>query len=172
MDSNLMVLAVITAESGGFLCPADVYQIGNEPDAGSPSQSPNNMTPVDYVSFWNLYRDTYPGPVMIGAGLASGQTAYWKAIQTAGGLHGAAGFAVHPYNKNTPTALSLLLQYRAITPGLGLWVTEWNRPPSEVVDFGAMLRQTSGVVESAWFCWDDGMVLGFGLNGKQRLLAA
>ncbi len=173
MDANLAVVAVVTAESGGFLCPADVYQIGNEPDAGLPSQGPNNLTAADYVALWNLYRDTYPTVTMIGAGLSSGKPQYWRDIQTAGGLRGAAGFAVHPYNKTSYQALALLMQYRAVTPGLGMWITEWNRPAAEVADFAAMLHQTSGVVGAAWFCWADGMVPGFGLSsGQQRMLVA
>ncbi len=169
-DAGLMVLAVITEQSGGFLCPADVYQIGNEPDLAGTADT---RSAADYVSYWNLYRDTYPDPIMIGAGLASGQTPYWKAVQSAGGLHGCSGFAVHPYGKNATTALALLLQYRAVTVGMPLWVTEWNRPAAEVADFAAMLEQTDGIVQSAWFCWSDSMVPGFGLSPQQgRILGA
>lgn len=149
-SAGLMVLGVVTEQSGGYLCPADVYQIGNEPDvAGTADYRPA----PEYVSYWNLYRDTYSDLMMIGAGLGSGQTSYWQAVKNAGGLHGAAGFAVHPYGKSATAAMSLLLNYRAITPSLGLWVTEWNRPTAETPEFAAMLDRLSGVVCHARFAW-------------------
>lgn len=150
LDSGIYVLAVVTEESGGYICPADAYQIGNEPDAASNS-GPNAKSPADFVAWWNLYRDTYPDLTMIGPGLASGQPWYWQQIQSAGGLRGAAGFAVHPYNKDAYNAGLLLQQYEAITPNLALWVTEWNRPVADIPEFKEMLRTDATM--DAFFCW-------------------
>ncbi len=147
-DAGLMVLAVVTEQSGGYLCPADVYQVGNEPDVAGTGDS---MSAADYVVHWNLYRETYPDVIMIGAGLASGQTSYWQAVQAAGGLKGAAGFAVHPYARTALSAAGLLKAYQKITPGLSLWVSEWHRPDAEIPAFATMLR--ANTVMSAWFAW-------------------
>jgi hypothetical protein len=155
---GLMVLAVITEQSGGYLCPADVYQGGNEPDVAGTGDS---MSPGAYVAYWNLYRKTYPELVMVGAGLGSGQISYWQQVQAAGGLQGASGFAVHPYAKTAVQAKTMLAAYQKITPSLPLWVTEWNRPPAEVPAFASMLRQVS--VMDAWFCWSPSVARGVGI---------
>ncbi len=163
--AGLFVLAVITEESGGYLCPADAYQIGNEPDVGM-GHTPNAKSPADFVAWWNLYRGTYPALTMIGPGLASGDPHYWRDVQAAGGLKGAAGMAVHPYGKDWVTARGLLQAYRAITPTLPVWLTEWSRPAGEIPAFKAMLR--ANTVADAFFCWSDGMVQGFGCSPEQR----
>ena len=167
-QAGLMVLAVVTEESGGYLCPADCYQIGNEPDVDGTLDS---MAPDTYVDYWHLYRGTYRDVLMIGAGLGAGQPDYWAAVQQAGGLSGAAGFGAHPYAKTATEARHLLQAYKGITPELPLWVDEWNRPVGEIPAFVAMLRQQA--VMHAWFCWSDGMVPGFGLSpAKSRMLTA
>jgi len=159
MAADIMVLAIITEQSAGFWCPADAYQIGNEPDMG-PVDAPyvpgsDQMGAAAYVGYWRLYfntlRDQGVMQPIIGAGLGSGQTNYWQAVQLAGGLVGAAGFAVHPYAKTAAQAKRLLMAYQYITPNLPLWVTEWNRSAAEIPLFAQMLRQYS--VMSAWFCW-------------------
>ena len=61
---------------------------------------------------------------------------------------------------------------KAVRPDLALWVTEWNRPPLQVVPFTRMLRLEA---EAAfWFCASDAMVPGFGLLGTpaEQLYAA
>src|SRR5207244_5543692 len=88
---------------------------------------------------------------LIGAGLGSGQPAYWSAVHAAGGLRDAAGFALHPYGKGATDARMLLQAHQRLTPSLPCWVTEWNRPPAEIPQFAAMLRQYS--VLAMWFCW-------------------
>jgi hypothetical protein len=148
-DAHLAVLSVVTEQSGGYLIPAAEWtQIGNEPDVSGTTDS---MSAQAYVVYWNLYRQTYPDLVMIGAGLASGQSSYWQQIQAAGGLQGASGFSVHPYNKTAAQAESLLKAYQKITPGLQTWVTEWHRPTAEVVPFATMLQANRTM--HAWYAF-------------------
>jgi hypothetical protein len=150
-EAGIMVLAVVNEQSGGYLCPADVYQIGNEPDVLGTKDS---MSPVGYRSYFRLYRETYPDLTMIGAGLGSGQTNYWALVEQGGGLPGASGFAVHPYAKKAPQARLLLNQYRTFSPNLPLWCTEINRSAAELPEFVAMLK-TLPVAMWAWFCWSE-----------------
>ena len=127
-DCSVMVMAVITEQSGGYLCPADIYQLGNEPDLAGHGDT---KSPAEYIEYWNLYRDTYPDVIMISAGLASGDPGWWREVQKLGGLHGLNGMAVHPYAKTAEEAEALLVSYEYITPKIPIWVTEWNRPASE-----------------------------------------
>lgn len=159
MDQGLMVLAVIARESEGHICPADVYQIGNEPD--SSGESSWTRTPAEYAEDWRIYRETYPGLTMIAAGLTSGQTAWWTQLKAITSLPGCSGMAVHPYGKTAAQAKTLLAAYRKITPALPVWVTEWWRPSGEAAEFAAMLDQET--VAHAFFCW-PGMVPGFGIT--------
>lgn len=159
-ESGIHVLARIDKSSNGHMVPADMYQIGNEPDIKS--ESSWTMTPGEWLKLWDQYRDTYPDLKMIGPGLASGDPTWWtKANKT---LHGCDGVAVHPYAKNASDALLLLRAYANIVPKRKVWVSEWNRPVSELQVFLGML---GGMCEyAAWFCWSDAMVDGFGLvNG-------
>jgi len=149
--AGIMVVAVVNEQSGGYLCPADVYQIGNEPDVPGTDDS---MSPAGYRSYFRLYRETYPDLTMIGAGLGSGQTSYWNTVIQGGGLPGASGFAVHPYAKTAQQARSLLNQYRTLSPSLPLWCTEINRPAAELPEFSAMLKSLP-VVMWSWFCWSE-----------------
>lgn len=156
--AGVAVCCTITEQSRGYVLPdCDVYQIGNEPDIAGHGDSFNAQ---QYVDYWNLYYGTwfapgkpYAGNPVIGAGLGSGQTPYWRNVLNAGGLKGAAGFAVHPYAKTTAQAKTLLLQYQAITPALPIWVTEWSRPTAETAEFAAMLNRFPGVVAHARFSW-------------------
>jgi len=158
--NGLMVLAVITEQSGGYLCPADIYQCGNEPDVAGTADS---MSPSTYLAYWNIYHQTHPDLVMIGAGLGSGQVRWWQdlVMQTGTPPRGMAGFAVHPYAKTAAQAKTLLAAYQKITPSLPLWITEWNRPPAEMPAFASMLRQVS--VMNAWFCWSPSVARGVGI---------
>jgi hypothetical protein len=170
--ADIMVLAVVTQQSEGYLCPAEFFQIGNEPDVPGTGDT---MSAASYVEYWNLYRNTYPDVPMIGAGLGSGQAAYWRSVQSAGGLHGAAGFGVHPYAKDATGARALLRQYQNITPNLSLWITEMNRPSGELPEFTTMLR-TLPVVMWAWFCWSPSVARGAGIypldDSTRRVLGA
>jgi hypothetical protein len=158
--AGLAVLGVITNEGLGDVMadiPCDVYQLNNEPD------QPNTyLSPSDYVDWWNTYYGTLfaagkplEGIPVIGAGLASGQVSYWRDVQYAGGLQGAAAMGLHPYAKTAGQAASLIAQYRAVTPRLPVFVSEWNRPTAEVPAFSQMLRQNPGVMGHAWFCWHN-----------------
>ena len=145
---SVMVMAVITEQSGGYLCPADIYQLGNEPDLAGHGDT---KSPAEYIEYWNLYRDTYPDVIMISAGLASGSPSWWRKVQDMGGLHGLNGMAVHPYAKTAEEAEALLVSYEYITSKVPIWVTEWNRPATEIPRFMTMLRiWTAG---HAWFSW-------------------
>jgi hypothetical protein len=156
MDAGLMVLSVIARESGGHIGPADVHQVGNEPDSSGPSSW--TMSPAQYREEWRIYRETFPDLVLISAGLTSGNVQWWRDL---GPLPGCSGMGAHPYNKTAAQARALIRAYKAITPSLPVWATEWWRPANEVTEFAAMLR--AECVASAWFCWSDGMVPGFGL---------
>lgn len=152
---GIMVLAVVTEQSEGYICPADVVQIGNEPDLPNHGDS---FSVSKYIDYWNLYYGTwfapgkpFAGTPLISAGLASGQPSYWQAILNAGGLRGCSGLSVHPYAKTAAQAKTLLLAYQRLSPNLPLWVTEWNRPAAEIPGFAAMLNQTAAM--SAWFSW-------------------
>lgn len=159
---GLMVLAMIGQQSDGFMMPeADVYQIGNEPDSTGPASW--TRTPVEYAEDWRIYRETYPGFTMIAAGLASGRVTWWNQLwsQTIG-LPGCDGMAIHPYGRSASQAASLINAYTK--HGLPVWITEWNRPDHEVAAYAAMLRSAPSVAMSAYFCWSDGMVPGFGIT--------
>jgi hypothetical protein len=155
---GVMVLAVVTEQSGGYICAADMVQIGNEcdlPDHG------DSFSPNKYVEYWNLYYGTWFAPgkpfahvPVISAGFASGQTSYWQHIVNLGGLRGCSGLSVHPYAKTAAQARSLLLEYQRLSPALPalpIFVTEWNRPTAEIPGFAAMLNQTAAM--SCWFSW-------------------
>jgi hypothetical protein len=147
--AGIAVLAVvIPAQSGGYVMGnADVYQFDNERDLG--------QSAADYQAEATFYQRTYPDLTWISCGMASGQPAWWKAVQAAGGLPGYSGYAVHPYNKTPDQAASLLDQYKRITPNLDLWVTEWARPAAEIPRFQFMLR--SRAVHDLYFCEDCGV---------------
>lgn len=168
-EAGLVVLATVAAESQGFILPdCQMYQIGNEPDGHGPSSW--TMTRAAYRAEWQIYRDTYPDLYMIAAGLTSGDVSWWAEVGPE--LEGCAGVAVHPYSKSATVAQKLLKAYKAVRPDLALWVTEWNRPPLQVVPFTRMLRLEA---EAAfWFCASDAMVPGFGLLGTpaEQLYAA
>lgn len=171
--AGIMVLAIITEQSGGYVLPgADYCQIGNEPDVSGTADA---MSAHDYVAYWNLYYDTWFAPgrpyasvPVIGAGLGSGDTNYWRQVQNAGGLRGAAGYAVHPYAKTAGQALSLLTAYRAVTPTMSCWVTEWARPTREIAEFRAMLERVPGLVSHAYFSWGGQDDVQFNLTDSQR----
>jgi hypothetical protein len=168
--SGLMVLAVVAKESEGHVFGGpDAWQFGNEPDSSGPASW--TMTSTEYRDQFNYYQDTYPQLVWISAGLASGQTAYWQHVKDLGGLNGASGFAVHPYNKTASQASTLLKAYQKITPTLPLWVTEFNRPVAEIPAFTSMLRQLS--VASAWFSYGGQADPQFNVSPTQiRMLSA
>lgn len=156
-QAGIHVLARIDKSSEGWMVPASVYQIGNEPDIESPASW--TMTTADWIKLWNQYRNTYPSLVMIGPGLASGDVSWWKKVSNQ--ISGCAGVGVHPYAKSAAGALELLRAYANITPKRKLWISEWNRPADEVAVFAGML---GGVCEyAAWFCWTDLMVDRMGL---------
>lgn len=169
---GLAVLGIETEASYGDLLtetPCEIYQLGNEPDL-------NNVSAADYVKWWDLYYGTWfaqgkplEGKPAIGAGLASGNVQYWREVQAAGGLKGAAGMSVHPYGKNAAQAKALITSYQKITPSLPIWITEWNRPLAELPAYASMLRQTT--VGNAFFCWHDYQDWAIGPE-RARLLAA
>jgi hypothetical protein len=170
--AGILVLAILTEESHGFWCPADMYQIGNRPDLqgmlGPYTAGSDYMGAQAYVDYWTMYfntmRDQGVTAPIIGAGLELGDPGYWKAVQTAGGLPGAAGFAVHPYVKTAPQAKALLASYQRITPNLPLYVTEWNRPRAEILPFAAMLR--SSAIWAWWYTWGREAAIGQGMTRK------
>jgi len=146
--TDLFVLGIITPESQGNMLGGicDCYQIGNEPDL------PGALSPAAYIDEARIYRNTYPDLYMISAGLASGQTGYWRNIAREILEMGYQGFAVHPYGKTARQAEYMLKSYVSLSPNLPLWITEWNRPAREILDWKAMLTRV-GVVESCWFSW-------------------
>ncbi len=146
---GLWVLAiVIPAQDAGYLLPtADVYQFDNERDL--------DQSPADYQREATFYQRTYPDKTWISCGMASGNPAWWRGVQTAGGLPGFSGFAVHPYAKTPDQAGKLLQQYQALTPALDCWVTEWARPQAEIPRMQKVLRERC--VHDFWFCSDCGV---------------
>lgn len=167
--NDLMVLAVITEQSGGAWGTADMYQIGNEPDIPSTADS---RTPSQYIDYWNLYYNTMRGqgvqqPIM-SAGLGSGMPSWWRSVQAAGGLPGCAALCLHPYAKTAAQSLALFASYRAIAPATSIFVDEWNRPHLEIPEYMMMLRSTTYIMGNAWFCWQP--YQGFGLSTDEARL--
>lgn len=153
--AGLLVLAVITEQSGGYICPADILQIGNEPDLPNHGDS---FSEQKYLDYWNLYYGTwfapgkpFAGVPVISAGLASGNVSYWQAIAGRGGLPGCSGLSLHPYAKTAAQAKTMIQAYQRIVPAMPIFVTEWHRPAAEVITFQTMLNQTTTM--SAWFAW-------------------
>jgi len=145
----------------------DAWQIGNEPDAVSPSSW--TMAQEGYVAFWRecvsaLKPQAAP---IVTAGLASGHPEWIGPI--AGELWGCHAVAVHPYAKTADQARALIQEYRRVT-GLAVWVSEWNRPAGEIAGFVRMLCQETEV--SCWFAATNGMENGFGLLDVPEKLAA
>lgn len=176
--AGLLVFARITEQSEGYVledCPADIYQLGNEPDLAG---HPDTHSSQEYIAWWNLYYGTWFAPSeplagypVIAAGLCSGDTGWWRKVRDLGGLQGCSGLAVHPYGKPAAEAYKLLSAYRALTPTLPVWVTEWHRPAHEIAEYLAVLRRTSWIAGDAFFCWHDygGWKLG---EHRARMLGA
>jgi hypothetical protein len=142
---GMFVLAVVNEQSQGYLVPgADLYQIGNEPDIGGTADS---MRAQDFVSYLQLYRNTYPDLPMITAGLATADSSYLQRVRDLGGLNGFSGVAVH-----YPASLATISNYRRYANGLPIYVTEFNTSADRIVAYKAMM-QSAGVALSAWFSW-------------------
>lgn len=167
-SSGIMVLAICTAQSNGYVWGGpDIWQFGNEPDVLGTADT---MAPNVYQQQFVFYQQTYPNLIWIGAGLGNGQTNYWQSVQSAGGLIGAAGFDVHPYAKNASQARNLLAAYQRITPNLPMWVTEFNRPTTEIAGFAQMLRQNTCM--HAWYAWGGQDDPQFNSTDTQRRILA
>lgn len=152
-------------------CHPTYWQIGNEPDAGllpAPSPSSWSMTHAEYAWLWRecarAILANQPDARLITAGLVSGQPSWAAGLKP---LLTPTPYAwgVHPYGKAAAAARTLLWAYPAPT-----MVTEWNRPAEEIAAYGAMLE--AECLWSAYFCWSDGMVPGFGLIEDEAALAA
>lgn len=149
---------------------ADMVVIGNEPDGEPPSSWV--MSPAEFQTLLRdcapLIRRYCPTASVVAGGLVSGQSSWLEPIaDDLAGLVDA--FDIHPYAKTSDEAENLLEQYRTVLMGMDLMVLEWYRPADQIPDFVDMLKfQTEA---SAFFCWSDGMVPGFGLvdrNGNPK----
>lgn len=144
---GLYVLAVVTAQSEGYLVPgADCYQIGNEPDIDGTADS---MGPREFAQHLALYRDTYPTLPMITGGLANGDPGWLYNLQRFDGVRGYNGVAIHYPSSVTKMKDYLTAMGRTKKP---LWITEWNRPADEILEWRNNYRSV-GVVMDCWFTW-------------------
>jgi hypothetical protein len=160
--AGLFVLPIVTNESQGRI-PANnsgVIQYGNEPDGQPPSSMV--QTPDQFVSEFNIYAAAHPQFQWIAGGLAAGdpQARFWR--QVAPRLERCAGVSVHLYGSSILQAEAIIEGHRAVTPGLPVWVTEWNPLNDPLIPaYDWMLRQrTAGAF---FFCWSDGMVPDLGV---------
>jgi hypothetical protein len=173
-EAGLAAFGVVTEQSHGVMFteePFDLYQLGNEPDVAGTGDS---KTADEYSAWYKLYYDTWfvagralAGVPVITAGLASGNTAYWRALR--GRVPWASGMAVHPYGKTPAQAADLIRSYQAITPGLPVFVTEWHQPTDVIPAYVMMLNQLAGVAGHAFFCWHNYAGFQLGERGARLL---
>lgn len=161
------------------------FQIGNEPDAiYNPGNKDNSvahrqslapsswvMDPDEYHEFHSRYalhfRTHDPDAMVATAGMCSGIPSWFFEV-----AHGDRldynRLGVHPYSKDAREAETLLEDY-AGDGGYPL-ISEWNRPASQIGTYVSMLNRHDSW-DSAWFCWSNQMVNGFGLYDHDKLTA-
>lgn len=162
------------------------YQVWNEPDlAPAPGYEPSLREAVYGTILHRAYsviRTVSPAGV-IGAGLASGDPAYWqRVLASQPGVPLVDVNAVHPYGQRPEPDWpapgwgfgyvgDLIDRYRDAWPG-PLWITESgvkdvsDETQAEYLSrFYATIRRefTGAVWEVSWFCYSDGMVPPYGL---------
>lgn len=154
----------------GLPIDADMVVIGNEPDGEPPSSWV--MSPAEFRTLLRdcapLIRRYCPTASVVAGGLVSGQPSWLEPIaDDLAGLVDAVD--IHPYAKNAVEAANLLEQYQFVLGDMDLAVLEWYRLAEQIRDFLVMLQNWTEA--SAFFCWSDGMVPGFGLvdhNGNPK----
>jgi hypothetical protein len=170
--AGIMTLGIVTAESAGYLCGADVIQIGNEPnlpDHGDALTATGIDPDRSFAARLQLFRRTYIGKHMIAGGIANWGTladrvAYVTAVRYAGGFDGYAAVAVH-YPPSAGQVTSI-----ARAAGLPCWVTEWSVPVEQMAEYMRGLRAVAPL--DFPFGWDDAMVPSFGFDEPMKLMLA
>jgi hypothetical protein len=165
----LGVLDKTSHEQKVWIPDLDAYQIGNEPDVtGAASWT---MAAPDYIALVQQYRGNHPHAHLIGAGMASGSTAYLRSVQACWSQLD--GYAVHLYGGTWTHARTILRTFKQYTLDLPQHVTEYNpltdRPHVVLPAWEAMLDQET--VMHYHFCATDAMEKGFGLtdtNGQDK----
>jgi cell wall-associated NlpC family hydrolase len=151
----------------------DGLQVGNEPDATSPSS-----WTLDAAEFGRLVTSVRaivgPDVFLVGGGLASGQPGYLDGFQALAQLD---AIALHPYTKQARDMAGFVNGYRQLTGELPVLLSEWGCPADWGEDTQA--EQTRDMVRWAIvngmaldvFDWSDRGVAPFGLHrvdGSQR----
>jgi N-acetylmuramoyl-L-alanine amidase len=169
--AGLFVLDAITHEANGqLLANADLHEIRNEIDIASPA-SEGIIPPDAYKQEVIAYAGSNPGLKFVLGSLAAGDysASYLRSILPVlhdPNLANVVGFSLHPYGKTLADARTLIASHQqacreVLGRELQVFITEWNRPASEIAGYDWWLRQnTAG---AWWFCWSEAMVPGFGL---------
>jgi len=173
-DKNTQALATrttyINEELGSLV---DAYEIWNEPDI----EQGGNLAPKNFAKILDAIVPTLSGKTVVLGGLASGQTSYLDETLRAvseNTLGGISAIGIHPYAKSVdgfPGPMTgdmgfLLSQYKALSQGKPLWITEIGINTKNAEQITGYLDRVfaAGYGDPTfWFAWSDGMVQNFGI---------
>ena len=167
--------AYINGELGSLI---DAYEIWNEPDI----PQGGNLSPQQFANILDSVLPTLGGKTTVIGGLASGHPQYLSetfSSMSPNSISLLSAVGVHPYAKSVngfPAGMTgdmgdLMNQYRALSRGKGLWITEIG---IETTVSDQLNRYLDGVFQNSygdptfWFAWSDGMVTPFGIVDRNQ----
>ncbi|MDA1079874.1 MAG: glycosyl hydrolase [bacterium] len=151
----------------------DAYEIWNEPDIAQGG----GMSPQEFAEILDAVVPKLSGKKVVLGGLASGHAGYLNQTLSAVSnetLVGISAIGVHPYAKSvdgfpgpmTGDMAFLMSQYKAVSKGKPLWITEIGINTTIDAQITGYLDRVfaAGLGDPTfWFAWSDGMVDNFGI---------
>lgn len=153
---RIFSLCVVDQPSAGYIAgggECSAYQVNNEVDI-------RGISAEEYRDELRIYRETYPGLVLVAAGLAAGDyaAAYLKAIVGALRDYRISAVALHPYNKSPSAATQLLTMHRKVDRALPVMYSECH-PEAESLRAFHKSAADAGCAAIFYHCFNDNMTL-------------